>query len=490
MKVISLFSGAGGLDLGFVQAGFEIIWSNDIMRSACDTYSANKKYFNAELYDNPNDKYNGKHRIFCGDIRNIKSYKDAVGPDKIDVVIGGFPCQDFSILRGSEAKGRCGITVKRGQLYCHFVRALGELQPKMFIAENVKGLMTANKGKAYEAIIYDFENLGDSWGVIKEYGEFNNKEINGKKNSLEGYHILFKSVVDFSKLGVPQKRERLIIIGLRNDIYKNLLQSHKNFLVQDFEKKLNDKFLKNGFDNFSEFPITPLEIFYGNTLENLKDEYKTTMLAYNKTIKEINSDRQKQYMNSIWEKYSMDIWKDYLSENKYFMKNKLNSLQIEKWNIREEIENSHKSLLKELNYYGRTIDELIISGNINSEILHENETVKKRMEHIPPGENHLFVKNTEYHVTGLMSNIYKRIHPIRPSPTIIACGGGGTWGYHFRIDRQKLTNRERARLQTFPDDFIFKGNAGEIRTQIGNAVPPLASKSIAKELLTILDFLE
>ena len=99
----------------------------------------------------------------------------------------------------------------------------------------------------------------------------------------------------------------------------------------------------------------------------------------------------------------------------------------------------------------------------------------------------MFVRDTEYQVTGLMSNIYRRIHPIIPAYTVIARGGGGTWGYHYAHDRQRMTNRERARLQSFPDSFYFAGKIGEVRRQIGEAVPPLAAYQIAKEIVQILD---
>ncbi len=107
---------------------------------------------------------------------------------------------------------------------------------------------------------------------------------------------------------------------------------------------------------------------------------------------------------------------------------------------------------------------------------------------IPPDENHLFVKGTRWNVEGRgMSLVYRRMHPLKPSYTVVAYGGGGTWGYHYKSSRGKLTNRERARLQTFPDWFMFKGNTSQVRAQIGEAVPSILGKKIAQAAEIILN---
>ena len=103
---------------------------------------------------------------------------------------------------------------------------------------------------------------------------------------------------------------------------------------------------------------------------------------------------------------------------------------------------------------------------------------------IPPGGNY---KDVPQHKNkNWMSLIYKRLDPNQPSPTIVALGGGGTWGYHYAEPRM-LTNRERARIQTFPDNFIFEGTPSKVRMQIGNAVPPLGAKVIAEAVFHHLD---
>ena len=107
------------------------------------------------------------------------------------------------------------------------------------------------------------------------------------------------------------------------------------------------------------------------------------------------------------------------------------------------------------------------------------------LKRIRPGGNFNDIpKGSEFYVNGMISHVYRRIHPDRPAATIIAAGGGGTWGYHYPEPRA-LTNRERARLQTFPDDFVFEGSFTEVRRQIGNAVPPDGVVSLVEALIPL-----
>jgi len=122
----------------------------------------------------------------------------------------------------------------------------------------------------------------------------------------------------------------------------------------------------------------------------------------------------------------------------------------------------------------------------NNEITAQGKLVVERLKHIPPGENVWFKELPEHlklNVKGArMSQIYKRLHPDKPSYTITGSGGGGTHGYHWKENRA-LTNRERARIQTFPDSFIFEGSKENVRKQIGMAVPPVGAKAILDAVL-------
>ncbi|MCG2726659.1 MAG: DNA cytosine methyltransferase [Elusimicrobia bacterium] len=122
----------------------------------------------------------------------------------------------------------------------------------------------------------------------------------------------------------------------------------------------------------------------------------------------------------------------------------------------------------------------------NNEITKQSETVIERLKHIPPGENVWYAgvpKHLRLNVQkARMSQIYKRLHPDKPAYTITGSGGGGTHAYHWKENRA-LTNRERARIQTFPDDFVFEGSKESARKQIGMAVPSRGAQIIAEAVL-------
>ena len=170
MNVVSLFSGAGGLDLGLIQAGNRIIWANDIDHDAVATYRLNI----------------GNH-IIESDILKI-NYDDI---PYADVVIGGFPCQGFSV-----ANMRRTIDDERNILYRAFYNTILHKQPKFFIAENVKGILSLGGGAIMKQIVSDFSDAG---------------------------YIVEVHKVNMANYGVPQHRERVLFIGQRKDIGEEMI---------------------------------------------------------------------------------------------------------------------------------------------------------------------------------------------------------------------------------------------------------------------------
>ena len=165
MNVVSLFSGAGGLDLGFVMAGHNIVWANDLYEDAVETY-----------------RYNLGGHIICEDIAKINT-KDI---PECDIIIGGFPCQGFSV-----ANMKRHANDERNELYKQLIRVIKAKKPKFFLAENVKGLISLGKGSIFNMILSDFSQLG--------------------------YKVSYKTL-NAADYGVPQTRQRVIIVGVRNDV--------------------------------------------------------------------------------------------------------------------------------------------------------------------------------------------------------------------------------------------------------------------------------
>ncbi len=466
-NIVSLFSGAGGLDLGFIQTGkYKIVFANEVLLSAATTYSRNIGLKLGECNKGEKTEAVPGYILAC-DVAQVDF--SGLANAEIDLIIGGPPCQDFSIVRGP-AWDRRGIDVQRGRLYAHFVRALVTLQPKIFLFENVPGLVSANDGIAYKIILEDFSNLNLRWKEVKKVIPYNS-DI----NRINGYKIIYRGIVDFSKFGVPQRRERLIIIGIREDLIKRGYTSLRSAI-----RKLK-RTVKRGVKLFYKYPLTPIEIFEGAPLNELAEKYVKIIKKWEGIWKEVSTHRAKLWKQKVWDKMTFDIINDYIL---------VNGIDSTDDNELEKAIKEHKETLKELGFYGIPVYKLRLP-DLTTELPKEDNVVINRMKRIPPGENHEFVRGTKWEVEGKgISLIYRRIHPLRPAYTIAAYGGGGTHGYHYDYDRATLTLREKARLQTFPDSFLFYGKKKEIRAQIGEAVPPLASKRIAEALAEVLRVLE
>lgn len=178
LKAIELFAGAGGLALGVEKAGFNTIGLIEIDKNACNTLKLNRPNWNV-INEN----------IANISLKNLEDFF-SIKKGELDLLSGGAPCQAFSY-----AGKRLGLEDTRGTLFYHYALFLKQLQPKMFLFENVKGLLSHDKGKTHETIV----------NVFKE----------------EGYTI-YEKVLNAWDYGVAQKRERLIIVGIRNDLINKL----------------------------------------------------------------------------------------------------------------------------------------------------------------------------------------------------------------------------------------------------------------------------
>ena len=197
--ITSLFSGCGGLDLGFEgdfyflhnyypKLFFDVVLANDIYKEACKSYA---KFFNRDIiHDSIESLLNRAEYVFRHS----------------DIVMGGFPCQDFSICGKQQ-----GFSNPRGMLYRKMCNVINIVKPKLFLAENVKGLLSIDKGNAFKTMLTEFSSIG--------------------------YHVVY-ALLNSINFGVPQKRERIFIIGTKKDLlppfdFNHIPQSNTKLTVYD-----------------------------------------------------------------------------------------------------------------------------------------------------------------------------------------------------------------------------------------------------------------
>jgi len=214
MKLVSLFTGAGGLDLGFERAGFDVVWANEFDNTIWETFEHNfpkSKLDKRSIVDIP-----------------VSEIPDAVG------IIGGPPCQSWS-----EAGAGRGIKDKRGQLFFEYIRILKEKQPLFFLAENVSGILSSRHSEAFKEIIRQFEEVG--------------------------YNISCE-LLNANDYGVPEDRWRVIIVGFHKTKVGKFFEFPK---PQDIKPKLKDAI----FDLRLAEPAKPFNKTNGDSLKIPNHEY-------------------------------------------------------------------------------------------------------------------------------------------------------------------------------------------------------------------------
>ena len=370
MTTIDLFAGCGGLSLGFKMAGFTSILASDIDENCKLTYTSN-------FPDTP---------FLCQDITTIKKEQiDQILQNKtVDVIIGGPPCQGFSLAN----KRRNAIEDDpRNKLFYEYVKFITWYNPKIFVMENVKGLLSMHKGQVIKEIIKCCSNAG------------------------RGYNVEYK-ILKASDFGVPQTRERVLIIGARKDLDIRpafpVPSCHQEISVDDAISDLPQINAGEGVE-MSPYPTIP------------QNEYQTLMRKNSKLVH-----------NHIAMKHTARLIER-------FKAIKPGQSLIDVWD-------THGAVRR---------------GNPN-----EKSNIK-------------FSQNNQ------------RLFGEKPAPTIAASFQSNF--IHPHLNRN-FAAREGARLQSFPDDFIFKGFRTKMSweqglsqyQQIGNAVPPLLAYAIASTVKTLI----
>lgn len=352
LNVIDLFCGCGGLSEGFKLAGCNVIGGIDFNSPAIKTYQRNFPTAKALCVD----------LLEFGEEDIRKNFGDL---KKVDIIIGGPPCQGFS----NANRYKNEEDDPRNKLFFEFVKFVDLAQPKAILIENVRGIVTSNNGYAKDRIYEIFESRGYS--------------VNHR-------------VLDASEYGVPQKRLRNFFVMLKKE-----------------EKFDFDTILK------SEYEVTVKDAI--SELYNFEDCTGFTRLT-----------------------------KDPMTDYQKYLRNDANTIY-------------------------------------NHEVRYPAEKVQERISYVPQGGNWQDVPERLWPTqrNNRHSSAYKRLDENKPSVTIDT--GNNHSNYFHPLYNRIPTVREAARLQSFPDDFIFEGNRSEQYRQVGNAVPPLLSKKIAEAILRSLD---
>lgn len=429
LKVVSMFSGAGGMDLGFLNAGFEIIWANDFFEEAVNSYRKNI----------------GKHMIH-GDITKISS--DNI-PDGADVIIGGFPCQGFSV-----ANTRRSMEDKRNFLYKEMLRVIADKKPKFFVAENVKGLLSMEKGKVIDMIKSDFESLG---------------------------YKVDARVLNAAQYGVPQARERVVIIG--NNIGVENPYPVETHYVEGVSK--------------SEEGLIPA-ITTEQAIGFLADK-KLTNNAIHISRAELENHIKK---TGVSDKQGLfDIYGMSEEDEELVIRNHIASENVADtfWGRKYEV-NQHE-ICDYLRYWRdksgwttKRVDEHFGYAYTAGHWFRKDNNSGS----IPKPEDWWELKKIlgfddkyDEAVTTLVEKEIQFEQSLRitnwdrPSDTITATSP------EIHVNKKRrLSARECAILQTFPINYEFAGSLNKMYTQIGNAVPVKLATQIAKGIKTSIDSYE
>lgn len=375
--LVDLFCGAGGLSLGLSQAGFRIIFANDIEKSALRTYSFNHPEVSGES-------------ITLGGIENIAHNIHEYVKEDVDVLAGGPPCQGFSTANRQRV-----MDDPRNILYRYYVESVWNLKPKIFVMENVKGML-----KVADQVVEDF---------------------NG--NPSVGYNIGYR-VLNAKNMGVPQNRERLIYIGIRNDLSEN-------------------------------WNISPIEVL--NAIEKEGMSSKVNLIEAIEDLKTVKASRIKNFTKG----------------------DEISGFIIDKNNLRKKSKyiyeiNQNKEVMLAFNHKARFNNDRDIE--IFDRMLPGDKSDSPRISDIMPykSRSHMF------------KDKYYKLLPSVPCKTITAHMKFDCNMYIHPFQARGLTPREAARVQSFPDDYFFLGAYTKTYQQVGNSVPPLMAKHIGRTIIKYL----
>ena len=392
---IDLFAGCGGLSEGFYAEGFNALAHVEIDHIACETLKTRMRHYKYSDVENAVLEMD----ITRSDV--VSKIENAINGKSVDVIIGGPPCQSFSSL--GRAKDENGMkNDPRNYLFESYVKILNYFRPKLFVFENVTGILTATiNGK----------HIIDT--IVEKLGE--------------NYQVLFDpkvNVLNSANYGVPQIRQRMIIIGVRKDIAVTPQTVYAAITKTHYDPEMSET-LRDGLKKYV-------------TVRDAIEELPKLKPGEGKKEVPFQSSKQNEFFKYVSKK-SDGILRDHVCRNH-------NEKDIERY------------VAMSKNHW--TFQELLEK---RPDLDHE----KKRV----------------------FGNSYTVQWWDLPSKTIIAhlYKDGNQFIHPDYKQGRTFTVREAARIQSFPDDFVFEGSRTDQFKQIGNAVPPLLAQAIAKAIKSTLD---
>jgi DNA (cytosine-5)-methyltransferase 1 len=446
---IDLFSGAGGLSLGFSNAGFKLEFANDFSREAIDTFKYNLKISHPEIdksrvilgdikeiyqilgVDNVEHKFVGdkivttkkdqRNKFTTQDVEKLKLSSILDSLVEVDLLIGGPPCQGFSLIGRSKKmtfqERKLGfIDDPKNQLFRYFLKFAEKFSPKIILIENVKGLASAG---SYRDLI---ENSIASTGF--------------------GYKVCSK-ILNAKDFGIPQNRERIFFIGIRNDI-----NIKPDSIFENLESlKIEENKLESAIIDLPRLNSNPLP-------------------RNNEVVDEIVDSEHHQF-------FGLNVWEipELQEINKSSYVNEINTFKGVQ--LKTRILYNHKARFHntdDLKIYSKLIPGKYLNSEQNSEAL---KLIEAKSRVAKSGK----IKYADK---------YFKLSPSKVSKAILAHLETDGNSYVHPFQNRSLTPREAARIQSFPDWYFFQGSFRSQYRQIGNAVPPLLAYKLAQVIRTEL----
>ena len=435
-KVIDLFSGCGGLALGFEKAGFGIAGGLEIVPEACDTVTSNLCW----RYG----KEKGSH--ITGDITQLDPdiFSGRFG-DEGCIVIGGPPCQAYSLAGRAKLRSlgsdRINTNDARGYLYQDFLRFATGLNARAVVMENVP-----------ESVNYGGKNIPETVCCALE----------------ENGYRAFWTVLNAADFGVPQIRERVFAIAIREDesgtVELPVPTNHSSANAVTMHQKMFD-----GFGKCPHFRVpnaadggTPAWVTVGEALSDLPVLFQDFRQKYRLLPMNLGLP----YRTGITNAYQKTMRSWYGRETEFITANCFRKTE------------------RDFPIFARMCqgDNYLDASEIAEQIFSENQ----RIYNYPPdsdGYRLLRKKTVPPYARDKFPEKWKKLRDDRPSHTLVAHLSVDTYSHIHPWEPRGISVREAARIQSFPDDFYFNCSMGDAFRQIGNAVPPLLSLGIAKEIM-------